>query len=251
MSPELECALEAAREAGNLALHHFKAGITVERKPDESPVTVADREVEALLRERFASRFPTHGILGEEFGEERPGAANRWVIDPIDGTKSFIFGVPLFAVLIGLERDGRPTLGVCNFPALGTMYYAELGEGSYRDGQLVRVAETDDLTSSLIVCGSHAAFETHKRAQGLRRLVEQAFATRTWGDAYGHCMVADGRAVAMIDPVVMPYDIIPIIPIITEAGGTVTDFAGMPWDRHGEAISTNGHVLTKIVEAFQ
>lgn len=251
MSPELECALEAAREAGNLALHHFKVGIAVERKPDESPVTAADREVEQLLRDRLSSPFPGYGILGEEFGEERPGAATRWVIDPIDGTKSFIFGVPLFAVLVGLERDGEPCIGVCNFPALNTLFYAERGEGCYRDGQRVHVSEDENLSSSLIVCGSHAAFETYRRAEGFRRLVEQAFATRTWGDAYGHCMVADGRAVAMIDPVVMPYDIIPIFPIVTEAGGTVTDFAGTPWDGHGEAVSTNGRVLDKIVEAFQ
>ncbi len=251
MSPELECAIEAAREAGNLALHHFKAGITVERKPDESPVTAADREVETLLRDRLGSRFPEYGILGEEFGEVRHGADSRWVLDPIDGTKSFIFGVPMFAVLVGLERQGQPTVGVCNFPALGMVFYAERGEGCFRDGQRVHVAEEDDLSSSLIVCGSHAAFETCKRAEGFRRLVGQAFATRTWGDAYGHCMVADGRAVAMIDPIVMPYDIIPIIPIVTEAGGTVTDFGGTPWNGHGEGVSTNGRVLPKIVEAFQ
>lgn len=251
MSPELECALEAVREAGNLALHHFKTGIAVERKPDESPVTVADREVEALLRDRLKARFPNYGILGEEFGEEKNDAENRWVIDPIDGTKSFVFGVPMFAILVGLEREGRATIGVSSFPALGMLFYAESGEGCFRDGQRVYVSDTDDLSSSLIVCGSHAAFEVHKRAEGFSRLVEQAFATRTWGDAYGHCMVADGRAVAMIDPVVMPYDIIPILPIVTEAGGTITNFDGTPWNYHREAISTNGRVLPQIVEAFQ
>lgn len=251
MSPELECALEAAREAGNLALQHFKAGIAVERKADESPVTAADRDVETLLRKRLRSRFPAYGILGEEFGEEGKGAESRWILDPIDGTKSFIFGVPMFAVLVGLERVGRPTIGVANFPALGMMFYAELGKGCFRDGQRIRVSDEEDLASALIVCGSHAAFEIYKRAEGLRRLVEQAFATRTWGDAYGHCMVADGRAVAMIDPVVMPYDIIPIIPIVTEAGGTVTDFSGVRWNGHREAVSTNGRVLPRIVEAFQ
>ncbi|MER3413261.1 MAG: histidinol phosphate phosphatase [Armatimonadota bacterium] len=251
MSPELKTALEAASEAGNLALQHFKAGITVERKPDESPVTAADREVEALLRERLTSRFPEYGILGEEFGEERKGAETRWVLDPIDGTKSFIFGVPMFAVLIGLQREGQPVLGVCNFPALGIVFYAEQGEGCFRDGEQVHVADDENLSSSLIVCGSHAAFEMYNRAKGFRRLVQQAFATRTWGDAYGHCMVADGRAVAMIDPVVMPYDIIPVMPIVTEAGGIVTDFQGTPWNNHSEAVSTNGRVLPHIVQAFQ
>ncbi|GIV02808.1 MAG: histidinol phosphate phosphatase [Fimbriimonadales bacterium] len=251
MSPELTLALEAVQEAGDLALKYFTQALTVERKGDDSPVTAADREVEQLLRERLTRRFPDYGVLGEEFGETDRGAETRWIIDPIDGTKSFIFGVPLFANLIGLERRGEPVLGVAHFPALRTTFWAERGEGAYRDGHPISVSDSEDLSRSLIVCGSHAAFEIYERARGFRRLVEQAFATRTWGDAYGHCMVADGRAVAMIDPVVKPYDILPILPIVVEAGGAVTDFSGAAWDYHGEAISTNGKVLPKVVEAFR
>jgi myo-inositol-1(or 4)-monophosphatase len=251
MSPELTLALEAAQEAGDLALSYFEQSLPVERKGDDSPVTSADREVEQLLRDRLSRHFPQYGVLGEEFGETGGLTESRWILDPIDGTKSFIFGVPLFANLIGLERQGEPVLGVAHFPALRTTYWAERGGGAFRDGKRIHVNHEEDLSRSLIVCGSHAAFEIYRRAEGFRRLVEQAFATRTWGDAYGHCMVADGRAVAMIDPVVKPYDILPILPIVLEAGGAVTDFSGAPWNYQSEAISTNGRALAQVVEAFR
>lgn len=251
MSPELRAALDAAAAAGEICLRYFGTEFEPEFKADDSPVTAADREAEAAIRESLLKKFPSHGFLGEESESERTEAESVWVVDPIDGTKSFVYGVPLFAVLIGLRRAGRPALGVALLPALRTTFWAERGTGAFSNGRPIRVSAQADIGRALVVCGSHGGFQRAGREEGLARVAKRAYATRTWGDAYGHLMVASGRAGCMLDPVVNEWDIVPLIPIVEEAGGVVTDFSGQSWSGQPEAISSSTQLLKDVVEAFR
>jgi histidinol phosphatase-like enzyme (inositol monophosphatase family) len=248
MSPRLAFAIEAAYQAGRSTLPHFNTGVLVEDKSDESPVTVADRNAESLIRQAIAKAFPSDEILGEEEGGNRD-AKSKWVIDPIDGTKSFICGVPLFATLLSYEEDGNPILGVCYLPALDEMVYAERGSGTFWNGRPCRVSTETDLSRATIASGSPASMIGHGRWPGFQRLVERTRAARTWGDAYGHALVATGRVAAMIDPIVNPWDISAMAIIVREAGGRFTDFNGDDASST-EAISSNGLIHDEIMRAF-
>lgn len=252
MSPRLAFALDAVHEAGRFTLAHFQTGVAVDIKSDESPVTVADRGVERILRDRIASAFPQDAILGEEEGESvgQSGSQGRWVVDPIDGTKSFVFGVPLYSILLAFERNGTLEIGVVGFPALGEVVYAERGGGTYWNGRPCRVSSASQVRGGLVVCGSPGSLADHGRLDGLLTIGRRAMATRTWGDAYGHCLVATGRAVAMIDPVLRYWDIAAVQVVVEESGGRCSDFAGRP-NPKTEMISTNGLVHEEVLEAFQ
>lgn len=235
--------------AGDVTLQYFQKGPGVELKANLSPVTVADTEAESLIRDRIAKSFPNHGIFGEEFGKEGDAAA-RWVIDPIDGTKSFVAGVPLYGGLLSFEEDGKPVVAAMVFPALGLLVSAVLGAGSECNGQPIRVSTRAMLSGSLISCGSHKSMG----ARGISgtfeaNIASQAMATRTWGDAYGHLLVACGRIDAMVDPVVEHYDISAPWLIVHEAGGRSTNLHGEEglW---GEALSSNGLLHSQIVAAL-
>jgi len=232
----LDFAVEVAWRAGRVALAHYQTGVAVEAKPDLSPVTVADREAERLARELIESRFPDDGILGEEFGETRPGARRRWILDPIDGTRSFTHGVPFFGVLLALEVEGDPVVGVIHFPALGETVWAARGEGCWWDGRRARVSDTARLEDALVLTTDVEHIDRHGRREGWDRLRARAGLTRTWGDCYGYALVATGRAEAMLDPIVSPWDSAALRPIIEEAGGVFTD-----WD--GRATHTSPHVV--------
>ncbi|MBA3724946.1 MAG: inositol monophosphatase family protein [Armatimonadetes bacterium] len=250
MTEELEFALRVARAAGGITLKYFNTDTPVERKADDSPVSRADREAETYIRNQIALRFPHHGILGEEF-EEQPGdGETRWVIDPIDGTKSFVYGVPLFAVLVGLERDGIPVMGVAHFPALNETLWAEQGGGAFCNGEAIRVSSTDRIEDALLVSGSILSFEAKGTLDGYIALAQRAYATRTWGDAYGHSMVARGKAEVMLDPRVNVWDTCALTPIVLASGGTFTSFDGGPGHGVGEALSTNGRLLQPALNCF-
>jgi histidinol phosphatase-like enzyme (inositol monophosphatase family) len=230
-------------------MRHFGSR-AFERKEDSSPVTAADRAVEEFIRAEVGARFPADGVVGEEFGDQTLGADRAWVIDPIDGTKSFIYGVPLFGVLIGLLAGGKPALGVVDFPALETTYWAEVGLGAFRNGDRISVSGSA-IGESLVVAGSYSSLRERGRLAGFAKLAQEAYVVRGWGDAYGHCLVADGRAGVMIDPIVEVWDTCAIMPIVTEAGGTFTNFAGEPGHAFGEALSTNGTLLEAALAAFR
>lgn len=249
MSPRLELALAAARRAGDLAFHHFLRGASVEFKPDSSPVTIADREAERLVRDMIAERFPGEEILGEEEGGQ-PTSGSYWVIDPIDGTKSFICGVPLFATLVSYERDGEPRVGVAYFPALQEIVYAEAGLGCYWNGAPCRVSRKARIEESVLSCGSHASMRAAGRDGPFLKLAMRALATRTWTDAFGHALVATGRIEAMVDPVLNYWDISAMKLIVREAGGKFTDFEGGP-SPADQAISSNGLIHNLLVETFR
>src|SRR5262245_21796425 len=192
LTPRLELALAIAREAGEITLGYFRRGnFRVERKADDSPVTVADREAEQHLRRRIAAAFPGDGILGEEFGEQTGTSGYRWILDPIDGTKSFIYGVPLYGQLIGVEHERRSVVGVINVPALGECVYAAAGHGAwYRRAddppQPAAVSNVPRLSEGVLLTSELEGYAVVERWDLLTRLSAAARMTRTWGDCYGY-----------------------------------------------------------------
>ena len=248
MSPRLQFALDLVYQAGRSTLALFDTGHEVELKKDNSPVTIADKAAERIIRAALQKQFPEDGILGEEEGEVGP-KERRWVVDPIDGTKSFICGVPMYATLMSYEVEGRPELGVCYFPALDHMMYAEIGQGTFFNGRRCRVSTQADISRSTLCCGSHTSMEKYGRDTGFMALARQSLATRTWSDAYGHALVARGRVEAMIDPIVNRWDVSAMQVIVEEAGGRFTTFSGETNPQTG-AVSTNGVMHERILESF-
>lgn len=252
LTPRFELALSAAREAGRLTLDYFQSdSLAVELKSDDSPVTVADRQAEQLLRQRIAAQFPDDAILGEEFGEQDGTSGYRWILDPIDGTKSFIHGVPLYGTLVGVEHNRHSVIGVVVIPALDQCAYAMTGGGAWfvRGGAVPRPARVSACAalSEALVCTSEVRFPTQRRQDAYARIVQAARLNRTWGDCYGYLLVATGQADVMLDPVMNLWDAAALQPILVEAGGTLTDWQGNDTIYAGEAIATNGKLLDQIL----
>lgn len=246
--PYLAFATETAWQAGRLTLGYFQTGVQPEFKEDQSPVTVADRRAEELIRGRIEAAYPDHAIFGEEYGEEGSGEAGfRWIIDPIDGTISFVRGVPLYAVLIGLEVEGEIQVGVAYYPALGEMLAAATGEGCWWNGRPAHVSSVDNLSDALVAFTDAAAFETFGRASAWGRFQRSGATVRGWSDAYGHLLVATGRAEVMIDPIMSAWDCAPFAPILREAGGYFGDWQGEHTIYAREAMSTNGALLPHVL----
>lgn len=250
----LKFARETARQAGRITLELFAAGkLTVDRKSDASPVTEADRRAEAYVCRRIAEEFPDDGWIGEEHGERDGRSGYRWIIDPIDGTKSFICGVPLYSTLIGLERDGESLLGVIELPALNESVFARKGGGAWHvvgEGRPVpaRVAATDHLEESIFVTSEVKTFHERDSAEGFQRLQQACWITRTWGDAYGYYLVATGRATVMVDPIMSVWDAAAILPILEEAGGRFTDWSGRATVHGGEGVGSNGRIHETVLK---
>ncbi len=240
-----------AREAGEVTLRWFGAGVDAEAKDDGTPVTVADRHAETLLRDRISDRFPGHAILGEEFGETGAGSDVRWILDPIDGTKSFIRGVPLYGVLIGIELEGEPVVGVAHFPATRETVVAGRGFGARYNGNPCAVSTNDDLGVALLLTTDDGAVTSSHLADGWEALRRRVGFSRTWGDAYGHMLVATGRADIMVDPELSPWDAAPLLTILREAGGTFTSLDGEETIHGGSGISTNGLLHDEVLDRLR
>jgi histidinol-phosphatase len=239
-----------ARLAGQAALAHYRGAFSVETKGDGSPVTIADRAAERAARDWIAANFPEDGILGEEFGES-PGTSGRsWILDPIDGTKSFIRGVPLWGSLVALAEGPEILAGAAAFPALGEELSAAPGEGCWWNGRPARVSETSTLAGATVLVTDERAFRTPALRDGWRTLTGEADVARTWGDCFGYLLVATGRAEVMVDPVVNPWDIACFLPIIEEAGGVLTDLTGARSVRGGSAIATNASLAAAARDFF-
>jgi len=236
----LEIASGLAEEAGRITLKYFQGRFDVDTKSDASFVTTADREAEAFVRAAIESRFPEDGIVGEEFGELRPQARRRWIIDPIDGTFAFVHGVPFYGVLIGVEEDGEPLLGVIHVPPLGETTAAGRGEGCYWRGRRAQVSRTAGLKDALVSTTEMNLTGDPTRADALGRVLQAAGPARTWGDCYGYVLVATGRADVMIDPAMHVWDCAALLPVIEEAGGRFTDWRGQRTIRGGDSVATNG-----------
>jgi histidinol phosphatase-like enzyme (inositol monophosphatase family) len=239
----LEFALDAAWQAGRITLGHFQTGIRPERKSDNSPVTLADKQSEQKLRELIGQYWPDHGIIGEEFGQQAGTSNLVWTIDPIDGTKSFVQGVPLYAVLIALTDGTRPLVGVAHFPGLGETVYAAQGGGCYWNGRRTHVSTMSDMKDGVLLASELENFAPSGKEDAWNRLRNATYFQRTWGDAYGYALVATGRAEIMLDPKMQVWDCGPLQVILEEAGGTFTDWQGNPTIYAGEGFATNGAVF--------
>jgi histidinol phosphatase-like enzyme (inositol monophosphatase family) len=240
---------DLARRAGHLTLGYFQMEeLAVETKSDDSPVTIADRETEQFIRKEVARLFPGDVVIGEEFGEG-PGAAGarRWIVDPIDGTKSFLHGVPLYGVMIGIEENGEMIAGAVNIPALGDLVVAERGHGCIWNGKQARVSRTTRVQDALVLTTDIKNNYKYGRGAAWDRITEKARIVRTWGDCYGHLLVATGRADIMLDPIMNPWDCAALLPILEEAGGTFTDYDGKATVYGSCAISTNGRLKDEVL----
>ncbi|MBD0319209.1 MAG: histidinol phosphate phosphatase [Gemmatimonadetes bacterium] len=238
----MDFAVRAAEGAGKITLEHFGRA-AVEFKGDGSEVTVADRAAEEFIRNALRESFPEDGIVGEE-GEDVPSkSGRRWIVDPIDGTRSFSSAVPLYAVLIALEENGTPTLGCCHFPVLGETLAAASGAGAWLNGRRSRVSQCDDLSDARLVTSGLEYWRdrsTDEHRAGFGRLVDATRFARTWGDAYGYFLVATGRMDLLCDPISGAYwDYAPMNVIISEAGGRFTQFDGSPVGAWTSALAAN------------
>jgi len=247
----LDAAVAFAHEAGAVTLRHFGGLVEHEAKGDGSPVTRADREAEALLRRRIEERWPDHAILGEEYGSVRESASVRWILDPIDGTRSFMRGVPLYGVLIGVEVEGEPRVGVAHFPALRETVAAGHGLGCTWNGVPCRVSRVGDLKEALVLTTDEPRIRSGPLADGWLRLVQTANLSRTWGDCYGHALVATGRAEVMVDPELSAWDAAPLLTILSEAGGRFTDARGTATIHGGSGISSNEALHGPVMELLR
>ena len=247
----LAFALQVALDAGRVALEHYQTGVAVELKADASPVTRADRGAEQLIRQAIAAQYPDHAVVGEEYGADGRASSFRWIVDPIDGTKSFIRGVPLFGVLIALEIDGRAEVGVCHMPALGETVAAATGLGCTWNGRSAHVLDgrTPWRRHGRVLRWAHAGAPARCHAgSGWKR---EAGLLRSWGDCYGHCLVATGRADVMLDPVMNPWDCAALLPIVREAGGRFSDWTGVARIDGGDAVSTNEALHARVLELLR
>ena len=248
----LDFATETANLAGKVTLGYFQTGVRPDFKEDDTPVTIADQKAESLIRELIQARFPNHAIIGEEYGESiSEGATHRWFIDPIDGTKAFVRGVPLYAVLIGLEIKGAIAVGVADFPAMGEMIAAATGLGCWWNGRPARVSQTHSLEDALLVHSDAASFEEFGRGDAWNRLKASTGFRAGWSDAYGYLLVATGRADLMLDPIMNAWDCAPFPVILQEAGGYFGDWSGNVTIHAGEALGSNQLLLPQALDLIR
>jgi myo-inositol-1(or 4)-monophosphatase len=259
LQPYLNFAKQLAYRAGRITLSYYNKGIQHDLKSDESPVTAADRATEEFIRGEIEKTYPTHAIVGEEFGPSpltpltKGEGKNpfRWIVDPIDGTKSFLKGVPFYSVLIALEIEGKSRVGVVCFPALDEILYAADGLGAWWNGKRARVSDAKDLKQSVFVYTSWAGFRTKKRLDVFNNLHKECFFGRGWGDAYGYHMVATGRAEIMLDPAIKIWDVAPFPPIFREAGGWFGSWSGKEGHTHGEGLAVNGALKSTVLKLMR
>ncbi len=241
----LDTAVALVREAGERTLRWFRAAdLDVERKGDGTPVTAADKDAERFLREQLDVAFPGDGVLGEEEPPTAGTTGRRWIIDPIDGTKAFTCGVPLYSNLLALEDEHGIAVGVVNLPALGETVWAGRGLGCWSERGAATVSTTDRLRGAYVMSSSFSHW-----APGRVGALEAAGAVlRTWGDGYGYALVATGRVAAMVDPAVAPYDVGPMPVLLAEAGGRFTDLRGDVTIESGSGLASNGLVHDELLE---
>lgn len=263
VADRLEFAVRIAHEAGAVTLDYFRsASLAVDRKSDGSPVTAADRAAETLLRERIAAQFPGDAVVGEEFGATPGDSGFSWVLDPIDGTKSFIHGVPLYTTLIGIlsgdtPESGKPQAGVIHSPATGETASAAIGQGCRLTGpggiedRPGKVSRCGSLDEALVLTSEVVSFRRNRSGDALPRflaLQDSARLVRTWGDGYGYLMLVGGRADVMLDPIMNLWDAAALMPIVTESGGRFTDWRGEETVHSGDSLATNGLIHQAVLD---
>lgn len=255
----LQVANRIAKSAGHVTLEYFQTDqFSVDFKGDGSPLTIADREAETHLRAEIESAFPNDAIQGEEFDDKDGTSGFRWILDPIDGTKSFITGVPLYGTMVAVEKIGSSDtrdaiIGSVYFPGLDEGIFAARGQGafSFKSSQhpkQARVSSKSDIKKSVLLTTSVPDFEARGADKAFAKLANQFYFSRTWGDVYGYYLVATGRAEAMIDPELNVWDAAAVQPIIEEAGGRYSDWNGESKIDTGDAVGSNGHFHDEILQ---
>jgi histidinol-phosphatase len=234
--------------ADEVTLPRFRAhDLVVESKPDLTPVTESDRAAEKALRARVEAERPGDGVLGEEYGEASGTGARRWILDPIDGTKSFVRGIPAWATLIALECDGEMVVGVVSAPALGRRWWAARGEGAFADGERIRVSGVAKIEDALLCFTSMTAFDDYGLGEEFRTLAKRCWETRGFGDYWAHVLVAEGSADIAVEPAMNLWDNAPLQVIVEEAGGRFTDLEGNGRVDGGDAVTTNGLLHEEVL----
>lgn len=242
----LDAVTTVAKLAGDLAMSHYGKNLTVDIKQDGSPVTVADRGAEERARAWIDKHFPDDGILGEEFGDVRPHARRRWILDPIDGTKSFVRQVPLWGTLVAVAEGENVLAGCAYFPVITEIVAAAAGEGCLWNGVRCHVSSTNSLADSTVLVTDDIFAERPERAAAWRELASKSGVARTWGDCYGYLLLATGRAEVMLDDIVAPWDAAALYPIVTEAGGVFTDWRRRDTAFGGDVIATNAALAKPV-----
>jgi histidinol phosphatase-like enzyme (inositol monophosphatase family) len=261
-SERLILANKIAIAAGKLTLKYFQTDqFEVQHKGDGSPLTIADQESERFLRDEISKAFPDDGIVGEEFGVTEGTSDYGWILDPIDGTKSFISGVPLYGTMVGVERkteDGnrQSIIGAIYFPGLDVGMYAERGCGAWsfegdQEAKRAQVSKKSDASKSVMLTTSVQAFNGRGPENCYDDIANQFYYCRTWGDVYGYYLVAIGRAEVMIDPVLNVWDAAAVQPIIEEAGGKFTDWNGVECIDGGSAVGSNGLMHELVIDSLK
>jgi len=257
LQPYLNFAKQLAYRAGRITLSYYNKGIAHDLKSDESPVTAADRATEQFIRGEIEKTYPSHAIVGEEFGDspsplthlpKGDGKAFRWIVDPIDGTKSFIKGVPFYSVLIGLEIEGVARVGAVCLPALDEVLYAADGLGAWVNGKRVHVSQVSKFKEAVFCYTTWSEYASRHQKKVFETFSKDCFFTRGWSDAYGYYMVATGRAEIYLDPAIKIWDVAPFPPIFREAGGFFGSWNGEAGHTHGEGLAVNAALKSKVLK---
>jgi histidinol phosphatase-like enzyme (inositol monophosphatase family) len=239
--------VQLAEESARIILQYYRKEISISTKSDDSPVTIADKMAEEKMRELIIEQYPDHGILGEELGSYNPDAEYQWILDPIDGTRSFICGTPLFGTLIALLKNGEPVLGAMNFPVLGQFYLGDNSQTSLNN-RVVQMRKIKYLNEAVLLTTDLQNIEKYQHITRFRNLVEQIHLFRTWGDCFGYSLLAGGFADIMVDPVMSAWDIMALIPIIKGAGGDITDYAGNDPAKGNSIIAASPALHKQVIE---
>jgi histidinol-phosphatase len=248
MNPDLAFAQELADIADSISLPRFRsADLVVETKPDLTPVTEADRAVERALRDRIAGARPGEDVVGEEFGSGGSGASGRWIVDPIDGTKNYVRGIPVWATLLAFERDGEVEVGLVSAPGLGHRWWAVKGKGAFYDGRPIQVSRVSGLADAQLCFGGLRTWRKHGLLDRFLDLAARCWRTRGFGDFWMHMLVAEGSAEIAAEMEVSLWDLAGVKLIVEEAGGRFTDLSGEATPAGGSALSTNGLVHEEVL----
>lgn len=247
----LDLAIECCDAADSVALGLFRRDLQISAKPDRSFVTQADTAIEELIRDRIRGRFPAHGVAGEEFGEDGPGADVRWIVDPIDGTHNYMRGIPLFGTLLAVEREGELQVGVMSAPAMGERWMAWRGGGAWSHDRRLRVSHVASLADSQLLYGSRAENVASGRVPGFDATIAMAWRDRGFGDFWGHALVAEGAAEAMIEVDLKPWDIAAPMVVIEEAGGRMTDIEGRRSLTALSTVTSNGLLHEELLRRLR
>jgi histidinol phosphatase-like enzyme (inositol monophosphatase family) len=235
-----------AQTSAKVIKKYFRTGISVELKSDSSPVTIADKKAEEVMRELITKHHPDDGIFGEEFGETNIGAEYTWILDPIDGTKSFICGAYSFGTLIGLLKNGEPILGVYHHPILNDFLIGDNSETRINNNKTI-IRNCDDLSKAILLTTDHLNIEKYQNMIKFNHLIKKVKLYRNWGDCYGYYLLATGYADIMIDPIMSPWDLLPLIPIIKGAGGVITDYQGNDSIRGKSAVASSKQIHSEVI----